>query len=446
MENLVKSVPFILLKKLISIYFNCLYLTKISFFEKLLSFLIVILPFMLITGPAIPDIIISILGLSFLFISINKKLWTYYFNPIVIASLIFCLYSIFNSTISEYPILSFKTEGSIFYFRYIFFIMSFCYLIKQSPILLKCFTFSLIISVLIVLIDSIFQYTFDYNLLGYPILKDPSRITSFFKDEAIAGRFLFYTSSISICLIHYLFTLPKKIILFVNIIFILVILTVFLSGERTPFFQILLFFLVFILITQPSFKIKFLLIFLSFISLLFINFLSPNSTERMINQTYNQVNSTEILKFLPISPHHEQHYLGALKISKNNLLLGVGTNLFRYYCDKKPYIYKQSCSTHPHNIYLQLMAELGVIGLIFLVLFYLYILYSFIYIEFNIFKKDKLIKKKNKITPLLLLTIVIFIPFLPTMSFYNNWNNIFIYIALVPILKNFYYQDSIRFD
>lgn len=443
MENLVKNVSTDLLKKLISIYLNCLYFVKINFFEKFLSLLILILPFMLITGPAIPDMIISILGLSFLLISINKKLWKYYSNPIVIGSLIFCLYSTFISIISEYPILSLKTEGSVFYFRYIFFIMSFCYLIKKNPWLLKCFTFSMIFSMLIVLIDSIFQYIFDFNFFGYPILKEPIRITSFFKDEAIAGRFLFYTSSITICLIHYIFTLSKKTNLFINLIFILVILTVYLSGERAPFFQIFLFFLIFILITQPSFKIKFLLIFFSFISLIFINFLSPSSTERMIKQTYNQVNSTEIFKFLPISPHHEEHFMGALKMSKNNLLFGVGTNLYRYYCDKKQYSYKQSCSTHPHNIYLQLLAELGVVGLVFLVLFYLYIAYSLVHISFNDFIKEKYVNKKNKITLFLLLTVVIFIPILPSMSFYNNWNNIFIYIALVPIIKNFYYQESI---
>ncbi len=59
------------------------------------SILIIILPIALITGPAIPDIIISLTAFYFLIKSIYKKYWNYYKNPIVIG----CIFFINRSTL-----------------------------------------------------------------------------------------------------------------------------------------------------------------------------------------------------------------------------------------------------------------------------------------------------------------------------------------------------------
>ena len=51
---------------------------------------------------------------------------------------------------------------------------------------------------------------------------------------------------------------------------------------------------------------------------------------------------------------------------KDNFLFGVGLKNFRHACkDKKYFISELSCSTHPHNTYIQLASELGIIGLSF---------------------------------------------------------------------------------
>ena len=53
---------------------------------------------------------------------------------------------------------------------------------------------------------------------------------------------------------------------------------------------------------------------------------------------------------------------------KNNLLLGGGINSFYSNCIKTV----DFCSTHPHNYYLEILSELGIIGLIIcLSIFYL---------------------------------------------------------------------------
>ena len=82
------------------------------------------------------------------------------------------------------------------------------------------------------------------------------------------------------------------------------------------------------------------------------------------------------LKFY-ISDDHHSHFLSAKKIFLDNLLLGSGPNTFRIECNKQDYYVKNnSCSTHPHNFYLQLASETGIVGLAILIVIFLYSIYQ----------------------------------------------------------------------
>ena len=70
-----------------------------------------------------------------------------------------------------------------------------------------------------------------------------------------------------------------------------------------------------------------------------------------------------------------------IKIFKNYPIFGVGNKNFREECSKKEYENKeykwtdQRCSTHPHQIYYEFLAEHGLVGTvtIFFVIFYILI-------------------------------------------------------------------------
>ena len=82
------------------------------------------------------------------------------------------------------------------------------------------------------------------------------------------------------------------------------------------------------------------------------------------------------LKFY-ISDDHHSHFLSAKKIFLDNLLLGSGPNTFRIECNKEDYYVKNnSCSTHPHNFYLQLASETGIVGLAILIVIFLNSIYQ----------------------------------------------------------------------
>ena len=63
----------------------------------------------------------------------------------------------------------------------------------------------------------------------------------------------------------------------------------------------------------------------------------------------------------------------------DNKFFGQGPRSYRYLCNEDKFkINAYSCSTHPHNYYMQMLAELGIVGFSFLVLFYIYILIKII--------------------------------------------------------------------
>ena len=102
------------------------------------STLLILIPIALITGPALPDIFLSLIALYFLIISIYNKKWSYYKNPIFFGFILFSLYGIIRSIFSELPIESLTTGGSFFYFRYIFFAIGVWYLLDMNQHVSKC--------------------------------------------------------------------------------------------------------------------------------------------------------------------------------------------------------------------------------------------------------------------------------------------------------------------
>ena len=131
-------------------------------------------------------------------------------------------------------------------------------------------------------------------------------------------------------------------------------------------------------------------------------------------------------------------------MAKDKPIFGIGTNLFRYVCDRPEYVYKRSCTSHPHNYYIQILAEKGIVGLLFLLIFYGY----FCYLALKQFY-FLILKKTQKLIPFdqflwIILILVFWWPLIPTMSFYNNWNNIFLFITLALTLKSTGYLKKIK--
>ena len=61
----------------------------------------------------------------------------------------------------------------------------------------------------------------------------------------------------------------------------------------------------------------------------------------------------------------------------DNPIFGVGPKLFRIFCDDQKYnIDRDTCSTHPHNTYIQILAETGIIGFMLMCIPLIFVLYQ----------------------------------------------------------------------
>ena len=99
---------------------------------------------------------------------------------------------------------------------------------------------------------------------------------------------------------------------------------------------------------------------------------------------------------------------------KNNQLISKGDYL------GYNYEFLNGCNTHPHNIYLEFLSELGILGFAFLLIGFFFIIFkAFITIK-NIFYKNKLDCNYSLFFSLLGILLSIF-PFFPSGSFFNNW-------------------------
>jgi O-antigen ligase len=93
------------------------------------------------------------------------------------------------------------------------------------------------------------------------------------------------------------------------------------------------------------------------------------------------------------------------------------------------YEYNSGCNTHPHNIYLQFLAELGIIGFCLLSILFIFILLKLFKYSFK--KLNGNLTNKEKCLSLILFGSFMFMcPILPSGNFFNNW---LLIITFLPI-------------
>ena len=146
-------------------------------FEKVYFFLISLIPISIVVGPSISLINILLLGILFL---INLKFINIKFGDknIFFLLIFLYLYLIFNSFISiDYKEGALRNFGFI-RFVILFFAINYFYHISDQK---NKFLVLWSIAIFIIVIDSIIEFTFGQNILGYGNEKYVNRIVSFLK-------------------------------------------------------------------------------------------------------------------------------------------------------------------------------------------------------------------------------------------------------------------------
>ena len=421
--------------------------------RNLFAYLFFLIPIFLITGPAVPDITITfgcIFGLCLLFFKNRNDLIN---NNLVILSLFFWFTLIFISCFAINKAESF--QDSIIFLRYLAIPICCYFLFFRENKFFYNFLFIVLIIVIFVCIDTLFQF-FNYdsqNGFGKDLLGFESnwygRLTGPFGEELIPGS---YVSKFGLIGYAYLLInkkLRNKILL--HSIYLSVILIVcFASGERMALATYSLGLIILFIFLRDL-----RLVFIVTLIIAFISIFSIYKTHPFYND-YEIIESTEYHQGLKIKKSFEcesepnktcyktikiqpgffkiisnfstsaygEIYILAYKMFKDNPITGVGINNYKYLCENKA-MYKQmminyDCASHPHNTYIQWLSEGGIIVFISFIIYLISIL--------------KLITKNQANYELrvlsLVLLLILFWPIMSTGSLIKNWYGITVFFII----------------
>ena len=429
--------------------FNQIFNNKLNYFDTLSLLLFSILPISIIFGNASININILLIDFLFIFYCLKFKLWSWLKKDIFLYLMILYIFLNLNSLYSYFTLLDDKKDlfwadpgflRSFFFIKFVLLVFAFSTLLKDDKIL-RLVHKNWFAVIVIVIFDVFFEKIMGKNILGN-ISQDLTRIASFFKDELVVGGFIFcfgYASST-----YFINDNNKnKFILLIILIFLLVPLSVFISGEKSNFIKSILLFLTItyflkknkkyfnykILLITIFFLISFLLIFDKGIRVKYEEPFKRFFDKRIINTATNELRATPlptkiIENFGQI--RYFGHYDVALKIFRNYPITGVGNKNFRVECTKKEYIYNNEknrhfgCITHPHQIHFEILAEQGILG--YLLILILIGWFSIKNIKMSI-KYKSIYHFSNTIY-----VVIFFIPMLPGAGIFSTFNGILFWI------------------
>ena len=391
---------------------------------KFPSYLIALLPLSLISGPFLSDLSIILIGIFFVVNIILKKEYYFLKNKFIIIFLIFSFYLFLNSLIKYYDIHSIRS--SLGYLRFGLFSLGVFYFLEKKKEIINWLFIIFLICFLLLILDGFYQY---FNKVSFFLRNEPQvggRISSLFGSELIMGSYLSRLFPIFLGITFFLFKEKKEILLIISTIFILIEVLIFLSGERASFFFNTLAAIYIIIMIKDFKKIRLFSFLTSIVLIFFITNIDNTAKKRIVDETIFQMGLNDEKKYI-FSPVHQSHYLSAYKMFLDNKVLGIGVRNFRNFCNEDKYkVAERSCTTHPHNTYVQLLSETGLIGFIFFVSIFIFFIIISLKHLLGVITKNKYYFNDFEICMLSAILISLW-PFVPTGNFLNNWVSIVYY-------------------
>ena len=407
--------------------------------------IIFLLPISYIFGIAITEFLLLLSIIIFFF---NRQKIAYIDSKIVFL-LIFSLYICLNSLFQIRGDASVNLKlSSLTHFRYVIFSLAMIYFCEMLEVSKKKFFFLILNFVLfIIFIDSLFQFFYGVNLIG--LESHYARISSFFGEELVLGSFLVRIFPILLFFIFFFKIDIRKYNYYIILFITLYLITIYIAAGRTAFFlNIVTFTTIFIIFKNLRKIIIYSTLYLIFFAALtaYFNLGSTDPFNRLFSKTYNQIivkesksiNSDSTIKndrnFKIYSNDHDGHILLAMKLYNENKIFGIGPKGFRQYC--REINYKPDvgiCTTHPHNISIQILTELGLLGLLFYIVALLFIIFYF----FRLILQKKFDLNYLSFYSISLGLLINLFPLVPGGNFFNNWISIILYYNIGIYLFSF---------
>ncbi len=392
-----------------------------NYIEKGYLVLFSLIPISILIGAAAS--LVNILALILIFVLYSLKTFkaNFFITREIILLFLLYIYLIFNSFIAIDFNMSAARNFGFLRFIILFILINYFYKIYRKKYnFIEFWTIVLIV----VSFDSYLEFFTGKNILGYGEIYG-DRIVSFFKDEPIVGG---YINGFIFIIFGFYFDkfinrdLRYKILLF--LLLILLFSTVLITGERSNSIKLLLgFFLFFALNGQLNLKTK-IISFLSIFILFFVILLNSNYLKSRYygGFVYHLLDSQRLASFIEKQEYFEL-YKSGYAIFKDYPYFGVGNKNYRVVTIRDSEIKDDyEISTHPHQIYIELISEHGSLGTI-IILTIIFIL---------MFKNLKIIILSRNSVQLgcFVYLLINFMPLLPGGSFFSDFPSTLFWLNL----------------
>ena len=395
-----------------------------------LTFIIFFFP-SFVSGVFLPNLLCGLFIFYNLVINFDKIKINFVANILPsILFFIFYIILIFSTLSSNYTLNS--LHSSALYFVLFLYCSSLVILFNENKNFLRLFFLCGLFTCFFLSIDAVYEFFNGNNILGHASIE--GRIAGMFGDRWLIGRFLIYIMPVLVGIFFLEFNDLKKYSQFFVISLLLISLTIIFSGERAAFLIFFIYFLLifFFFLRKIEFK-KSLFLLLLIIVFITLPFIFSETSERIQNNFILYLTSTD---------YEKNPYLSLFMSSWNmfieNPFLGIGPNNFRLACSENLYyVSKLSCSTHPHSITFQLLAEVGIFGFIF-------VFSLFVYFAKECFLMVLSKNFNNTSFGLFSLkcSIVLYLfPFMITGNFFLSWYS---FIYYLPLAIYIYYLKKLK--
>ena len=423
---------------------------KNSYFNLLLS----LMPLSFIAGNMIINIntILIILSTLILFRGDIFKTKFFLIDKIIFIFFGFIIFTAFFNDIFYLNKLSWGTAyattlRSFLFLKYLLLYISIKFLIEKDYINFKLFFISCSLASLFVCFDIIYQFSFGKDIFGYKAIPGFRKLGGPFGDELIAGGYIQRFSIFSFFLIPLFYKnfSPKILKFLVPILLIIILFGLILSGNRMPLLLFILLVSLIVIFNKQTRKY-----FISFASILLIifslAFTFNQKVKNNFNSFYGQISNMAKILINKDFDNNSSQYLKEFASFYDTWLLnkyiGGGIKSFRYYCHVRPNIDKNSkfvCNMHPHNYYLEILTETGLIGFFIISIIFILILYKTFYKKY--FDSNSSLTYNNISIPFIFLFFVEIFPLKSTGSFFTTGNATYIFL-IMAILVGFAYKEK----
>ena len=325
-------------------------------------------------------------------------------------------------------------KKSIFFFKYLFFYFCIKTLVEKDILNFKFFFLSCGVCVIFVSLDLVYQLIFNKDIFGFERIDH--KLSGPFGEEQIAGGYL---QKFSFFVFFLFFILDRKLekktlsAILVGL-FIIISFSVLISGNRMPIVMYLLSWF-FLFLLEKDIR-KYFIIFL-ILTLIFVIFIFWNVEQVKMNILNFYSMLSQIFNFLPQlfganetlnfpNTYIKELYSG-YATWKTNIIFGGGIESFHINCSK----ILNSCSSHPHNYYLEILSETGLVGLVSVFLIFLYIFYISIVKKFIL---NTHFQNNYLISPFAIMFLIEIFPIKTSGSFFTTGNATYLFFIMAVIV------------